>query len=203
MKKCENCGKELNDNMSFCPVCGTNLSKNESDYVNSKLSAIIDEHWSYAQDITGDSVWTVLRLQNTPNAAIQLLSQKEDGGSLLLNFCLESSNEGDDEILTRFRKSPYINLVIPDGGDGLEKGDLSGIINFGDDIEKAKKTISLIFRDIYCQEENDQLEYIIEKDGNEIKRSAGFNNISNSGGKSCMGVIVIFIITTALIVSLI
>lgn len=202
MKKCEKCGAIMEQDALFCRECGTRLSEIDSSYVNPQLSEIIDKHWSYSQDITANSVWTILRLQNSPNAAIQLLSQKEEGKTLQLNFCLESSTEGDSAILEKFRKSPYIKLVKADGGEGLEEGDLAGIIDFGDDIEKAKQTISLILRDVYSQGENDNLEYMIEKDGNEVKSSSGFNNASNSGGKSCMGVIVIIIAASALVASL-
>lgn len=202
MKKCEKCGAIMEQNAQFCRECGTRLPEIESSYVNPQLSEIIDKHWSYSRDITANYISTILHLQNSPNAAIQLLSQKEEGKTLQLNFCLESSTEGDSAILEKFRKSPYIKLVKADGGEGLEEGDLSGIIDFGEDIEKAKQTISLILRDVYSQDENDNLEYMIEKEGNEVERSAGFNNASSSGGKSCMGVIVIIITASALVASL-
>lgn len=31
MKFCRNCGKKMNDNASFCPHCGFNVSKNNSE----------------------------------------------------------------------------------------------------------------------------------------------------------------------------
>lgn len=201
MKKCEKCGAMMELDALFCRECGTRFPENDSSYVNNKLSELIDKHWGYAQDINGNSVSTILRLHNSPNAAIQLLSQKEEGMTLQLNFCLESSNEGDSEILGKLRKSPYIKLVKPDGGEGLEDGDLSGIIDFGEDIEKAKQTISLILRDVYSQDENDSIEYFIDKNGNEIERSVGFTNASSSGGKSCLGLIIIIVAATALIAS--
>ena len=202
MKKCEKCGAMMEQDALFCRECGTRLSEIDSNYVNPQLSEIIDKHWSYSQDINCDIIFTVLSLQKSPNAAIQLITRKEDGMPLQLNFCLESSTEGDSEILDKFRKSPYIKLVKPDGGEGLEEGDLSGIIDFGEDIEKAKQTISLILRDVYSQDENDSIEYFIDKNGNEIERSAGYNNNSSSGGKSCMGVIVIIVTASALVASL-
>lgn len=198
MKKCQDCGAEMELDALFCRECGTRFSDDKVDYINAELSRIIDLHWKYAhQNVSG--IHTLLSPQHYPNIALQLISWKENGQLVLgLNFGLESSNQEEKELLDKFRKSSFMPLVKPDEGCDLYTGDLYGIIEFIN-IEEAKRILSSLFYDVFNQKENDTLDYLIETDKERYACSAGYN----TKGASCMSVLAIFICVVVLIMIII
>ena len=179
MKKCQDCGAEMELDALFCRECGTRFSDDKVDYINAELSRIIDLHWKYAhQNVSG--IHTLLSPQHYPNIALQLISWKENG-QLVLGF-----------------NSSFMPLVKPDEGCDLYTGDLYGIIEFKN-IEEAKRILSSLFYDVFNQKENDTLDYLIETDKERYACSAGYN----TKGASCMSVLAIFICVVVLIMIII
>lgn len=46
MKKCQNCGVKMEQDALFCRECGTRYEEIDSNYVNKKLSELIDNNRS-------------------------------------------------------------------------------------------------------------------------------------------------------------
>lgn len=199
MKTCQNCGAEIEQDALFCRECGTRLNNETTDSVNPELSRIIDLSLKYEQE-SSSIINTLITPYHYQNTAAQLCIGRENGMlSLWFNVGLDFSDPEDNEILAKLRQSPYLSLFKPDDGYDINKGDLYGIIDFGYDIGKAKRTLSSLLHDVYNQDPNNTLDYLIQSNGQTYDCSEGYR----SQRRSCMSVLAVFFFLVLLIVFII
>lgn len=199
MKTCQNCGAEIEQDALFCRECGTRLNNETTDSVNPELSRIIDLSLKYEQE-SSSIINTLLTPYHYQNTAAQLCIGRENGMlSLWFNVGLDFSDPEDNEILAKLRQSPYLSLFKPDDGYDINKGDLYGIIDFGNDIGKAKRTLSSLLHDVYNQDSHNTLDYLIQSEGQTYDCSEGYR----SQRSSCMSVLAVFFFLLLLIVFII
>ena len=126
MKKCINCGKELNDDMSFCPVCGNaleELSVNKANVPLPNVKEILDRHLQHFPNKGNEEVKTELCFMSNHHVFSELCIYSNSNNPLRIELSLRKSNAKEKEALDRFEKTDYYskftkNLMYADGYNG-------------------------------------------------------------------------------------
>lgn len=200
MKTCGNCGKELNDNYSFCPACGTALSEqsvNQEKKTLPYIDEIIDRHLQHSHNEEGKEVETYV-LTMVSSHLFELTIKTNSNTPLRIEITLKDSSNREKEAYERFKAMEYSlhftkNLTWTDG--------YSGYINIPEDINHAKAILSSLIVDVYQYQKQSSLGYII-KIGGESMGSYMIKEGVHVKNKVCMSVVVALIVFGATLISL-
>jgi len=203
MRKCINCGKELNDNMSFCPECGTaqneqegNLSEKTIPYIDE----IINRHLKHIPNKLETEVETcILSSINVHVYELYIISNTET--PLRIKVLFKKSSKREREALERFKEREYFSLFTTDLTyiDGY-----SGYLDFADNIAFAKKILSSLFLDVYMLQETacPSMGYSIKIGGNSIGRYDIKDGV-HVKNKGCLSIVIALIVMSATLFSFI
>lgn len=200
MKKCSNCGKELNDNISFCPACGTALSEHSVNQEKKTLpyvDEILDRHLQHSHNEEGKEVETYVSTMVSSHL-FELTIKTNSNTPLRIEITLKDSSNREKEAYERFKAMEYslhftTYLTWTDG--------YSGYIDIPEDINHAKAILSSLIVDVYQYQKQSPLGYII-KIGGESMGSYMIKEGVHVKNKGCMSVVVALIVFGATLISL-
>lgn len=188
MKKCQNCGAEMDSDALFCRECGTPLTEQQlihSEKTIPYLDEIIDKHLQYYSNEQGKDVTTnIVTLVNSQMYELSLFSNTDIPLRLQVEFKISSYGE-KKKAFDRFKAMHYYPLFATDLT--RIKG-YSGYIDLAKDVNLAKSILSSLFTDVYKLQKDLKLSYSILsggkrvdgydiKDGVHVKREGCFSII--------------------------
>lgn len=116
MKKCQNCGKELNDNVSFCPECGTALSNevvNSDEYSIPYINQIWEDHLKIVKENPGKDVQTSVGFM-AESRLYDITIVSNDSTDLRTILSFKQSNNTERKAFERFKTKDYFLEFIQD-----------------------------------------------------------------------------------------
>lgn len=202
MTKCINCGKELNDSMSFCPECGTAQTHQEitlSEKTIPYLDEIIDKHLEHFPNKLGKEIETSVSASiNLHVFDLNIISNNET--PLRIKVLFKESSKREKEALERLKKRDYFSLFTAEltYTDGY-----CGYVDFEDNIGFAKEILSSIFKDVYLLQDkvSPPMGYFIKMGGNSIGRYDIKDGV-HVRSKGCLSVILALVVIGATFFSL-
>ena len=197
MRKCINCGKVLNDNMSFCPECGTAQTHQEitlSEKTVPYIDEIIDKHLEHFPNELEKEIETFVAASiNCHVFEFNIISNNET--PLRIKVLFKESSKREKEALERLKKMEYFSLFTAEltYTDGY-----SGYVDFADNIGFAKKILSSLFIDVFMLQETvcPPMGYFIKMGGNSIGRYDIKHGV-HVKSKGCLSVIVALVVMSA------
>ena len=203
MRKCNNCGKELNDNMAFCPECGSAQTEQEvilSEKTIPYIDEIIDRHLEHFPNKLEKEVETCVGMM--ANGHLYDLTIKSDTDTpLRIEVKFKNSSKRDQEALERLKTKKYFsrfttNLTWTEG--------YSGYTDLAEDVNLAKSILSNLYKDIYQLQEHSPrsiVGYFIKVGGNSIGRFEIKDGV-HVKSKGCLSVILALVVMGASFFSL-
>lgn len=198
MKTCSNCGKELNDNISFCPACGTALSEQSENQERKTLpyiDEILDRHLEHFPNKLGKEVETYILVSSTlvSSHIFELTIKSNSNTPLRIEITLKDSSKREKEAYERFKKKEFsslftTNLTWTDG--------YSGFIDIPEDINHAKAILSSLIVDVYQYQKQSSIGYCIKMGGNSIGRYT-IKDGAHQRNKGCMSVVLALVVLGA------
>ena len=202
MKKCQNCGAEMEQDALFCRECGIALTEQKqtlSEKTIPYIDEIIDKHLEHFPNELGKEVETgVLSSINFHVVEFYIISNNET--QLRIKVLFKESSKKDKEALERLKKMEYFSLFTT---DLTYTEGYCGYADFSDNIGFAKIILSSLFKDVYLLQEkvSPAIDYIIKMGGSSIGHY-GIKDGVHVKSKGCLSVIVALVVLGATFFSL-
>ena len=203
MKRCENCGKELNDNMSYCPECGTalvNEKVNTDELSIPYIDQIWEDHLKVVKENPGCVVQTFVGfLAEHRLYDITIISNNSSDLKILVSF--KRSDDTENKAFERFKAMDYFESFTQELTD-TDKN--SGYIDFSGKTENVKPFLYSFIMDVCKKDsEKDCFGYRTKVDDRIVIWRELKDGLYAEPKGGCMGVVVALVAIGATLIGLI